>query len=83
VREAFCVGVKGKALRTLAAMCAQLVSAMGTKSDDDQCLLEQGGLSENSKLAIRYRRQLKLFIQAAIALVMNKLKQLPSVKQKI
>jgi len=61
-------------------MCAQLVSALGTKSDDDRRHLQQGSLSENSKLAIQYRLQLKLLIQAALALVLNKLKQLPPIK---
>jgi len=78
--------VQGKALKTLAAMCAQLISAMGNathpacKSEDDRRLLQQGGLSQNMQLAVRYRLQLKLFIQAALALVLNKLKQLPPTK---
>ena len=69
---------------TLAAMCAQLISSMGsathpaTKSEDDRCLLQQTELSQNMRLAVRYRLQLKLFIQAALAMVLNKLKRLPS-----
>ena len=69
---------------TLAAMCAQLISSMGnathpaTKSEDDRRLLQQAELSQNTRLAVRYRLQLKLFIQAALAMVLNKLKRLPS-----
>ena len=69
---------------TLAAMCAQLISSMGnathpaTKSEDDRRLLQQADLSQNAKLAVRYRLQLKLFIQAALAMVLNKLKRLPT-----
>ena len=65
-----------KALKTLAAMCAQLISTMGTKSEDDRRLLQSGGLSKNTQLAIQYRIQLKVFIQAALALVLNKFKRL-------
>lgn len=69
-----------KALRTLAAMCAQLVAGMGSKLEDDRRMLsKEQGLSVNSCLAVHYRIQLKKFIQAAMALVLNKLKRLQSV----
>lgn len=57
-------------------MCAQLISAMGTKLEDDRQVLQSPGISENTQLAVKYRIQLKLFIQAALALVLNKLKRL-------
>ena len=69
-----------KALKTLAAMCAQLISAMGTKLEDDRRLLQSDGMSDNAQLAIRFRIQLKVFIQAALALVLNKFKGLQSMQ---
>lgn len=69
--------MQGKALKTLAAMCAQLISAMGTRLEDDRHVLQStDGMSKNAQLAVKYRIQLKLFIQAAMALVLNKLKKL-------
>lgn len=61
---------------TLAAMTAQLISAMGTKLEDDRETSRNVGLSDNYQLALCYRMQLKYFIQAALALVLNKLKSL-------
>ena len=68
--------LQAKALKTLAAMCAQLISAMGTRLEDDRRILQSEAASENMQVAIRYRMQLKLFIQAALALILNKLKRL-------
>ena len=71
-----------KVVETLAAMVAQLIAAMASKghpacsSEDDRRLLQQEGLSPNTRLAVRYRLGLKLFIQAALALVLQKRKQL-------
>ena len=71
-----------KALRTLAAMCAQLIAAMGTKlGDDRKLLLLPHGLSANSRLAIHFRMELKKFIQAALALVLQELKRLQTARQ--
>lgn len=65
-------------MRTLAAMCAQLISAMGTRLDEDRRTLT-AEMSTNSTLAVRYRIELKVLIQAALALVLNKLKRLQGV----
>ena len=68
--------VQRKTLTTLAAMCAQLIAAMGTRLEDDKQLVQQDGQTPNSLLAIRYRMEMKLLIQAALALALNKLKTL-------
>lgn len=55
-------------------MCAQLIAAMGTRLEDDKQLIRQDSLSANAQLAIQFRMELKLMVQAALALVLNKVK---------